>query len=302
MTQTPSSSTANRATSPERRRLLRARRRGFILAYVLILLALTSVLLVSFARRNLDQELAIAERESSLRSRWSDHSCRVAFSRTAPQLFAAALAKSREEPDRDEEPPATIQAAFALNGRRCDVTLADESAKLNVNTLWKILPGRALAVLQGVVETGDGVSLKLRPQKGVAFAFADLRQLFGVTSRASASGILQAAARITCYGDGRLQFHSAPDAVLETYAKLFFEPDEADALVTLRRTRPAEAMEALAREIAFDQDERQALARYFTETSSHFSVWILIQDPSRPRASLVVSDPSSKTAALVSEW
>lgn len=287
---------------------VRRGRRGFVLPYVLLLLALCAVLLVRIAGGNLRQQIELAERETMVRRRWSEHSCRVALTDTAPRLFETALAASRAAADSESEPPSTIRAAFLLNGRRTEIVFFDESAKLDVNTLWSLSSGRAAAVVQRLVSPSGGISVRLQPHVRDVFTtqpktrFTDLSQLFNTTRRTTPADLMAASGLVTCGGGGKLQFHSAPDAVLLALARALLEPDEAEALVALRRTQPEATLQKSIASLALDEDERRAMTKYFTETSTVFSLWMFVHETGRPRASQVVFTPGAESASRLTEW
>lgn len=283
------------------------RHRGFVLVYVLLLLALCGILLARTARENLDLHLRLAERARRLEERWTDRSLRKALSASTPELFRTALAEFRSRPADDREPPSSIRASLTLNGRRTDLLLCDETAKLDANVVRRTAPGRAQEILRRLVEGGAGEAVGIRPLAPVSAGGNvprgdDLEPLFTGGPNLTPFDLAEAARNITVYGAGKLQYHNASDLALETLARLLFEPDEAEALVSIRRAMPEKSLRDATAGIALDEREREAISRYFTEASDTYSVWIFLHGAGRSRASRTVFRENDAAAARVTIW
>jgi hypothetical protein len=211
-----------------------------------------------------------------------------------------------------------------LSGARYTVVVTDEQAKLNVNRLveWS---GRAAAqrivgrIARGPARSGVGPLVSLRPLNGGTDRRADLglsrigsyQQVFNTSNPQQLIGDstgMGLAARITCWGDGRLNILRAPDELVERVGQPLLRGSQIHALLEARRQSPNDTVQAWLDQVdTIDDDQRRALAGRMTDASRCFGLWVIGHHGPRRSYSFAVAeagvsanDPSA--APTIAHW
>ena len=136
MREEPTSRAQNRQrTAAVRSVCVTRRRRGFVLVMTLVLIAVAGMLLVGVARDSMMLALEALSAQRDLQQRWGAISCQETILRRAGQLFEAEARQLEKDGEFRMPQPASIAGSIMLGGIRFDIRLADEDAKLNLNTL-----------------------------------------------------------------------------------------------------------------------------------------------------------------------
>jgi hypothetical protein len=196
------------------------RQPGFVLIMTLIIVVIAATLLVGIARQSVGAMLDASTAAKQLQRRWAALSIEHDVLPHAAELL-------EEHPDKQT----TIYHAFRtlqfqLNGEPVTLVIADEQAKVNVNTLLQFKDRetagpmiRSLVPL-GSAATGESVTVQLHPF-GIGGAgpwvVRTLGQVFTATSPAALAPELaerSALANVTLWGSGKLNVRTAsPESV-----------------------------------------------------------------------------------------
>ncbi|MDZ4853060.1 MAG: hypothetical protein SGI77_27545 [Pirellulaceae bacterium] len=138
-------------------------RSGYVLLMVLILLTVLTTALSSMATRSMQtsQEAVIAE--ALLQQRVGMESCKKALMPTVSEVFNS-MDRLRRGTSSSSAPKHVVADSIVLGGQRFDIVLADENAKINLNTMYH-LTGKAKLdrLLREKLSVGDLQALALRP-------------------------------------------------------------------------------------------------------------------------------------------
>jgi hypothetical protein len=119
---------------------------------------------------------------------------------------------------------------------------------------------------------------------------------------ASAAQLAEVSLNVTCWGDGRINLHRAPAAVIAQAAGPVLLPQQLKQIIAARNAQidvPLQNLLALAGPDAADR-----LAQKFTDDSFCHSLWIITQVGQTPEYRLVVRDAndSRRVHMAVFDW
>lgn len=260
--------------SSYRLRTRRIHRHGVVLLTTVAILALATMLLAIIARQSLRLALDAVSAEEDLQRRWGTISCRRAL------LDRVEMILRQDEQPRPQDVrrvrfASSQRHAIQLGELTFELILADEEAKLNVNSAYAIAsPLKAEEAITNLLpRTSD-----FRPRRQAngprgpvkrIDAWGEVLELPTVATTDSAL-VVSATSDLTCWGSGRLNVQRASDRCLEEAAQLVVGRRDAAKLVELRREQPdgppAAWLSQLAlgdRELADLQDQLQVGSRCF---------------------------------------
>ncbi|MCY2929861.1 MAG: hypothetical protein NTV86_10285 [Planctomycetota bacterium] len=259
---------------------------GFIMVTVLLLLAIAGVLAASAARYNCAQALQAGASLEQLQVRWGSESCRAV-------CLAAA---ERYVVERDEGAPEALAARVVLGEVRFHLRLADEQAKANVNalaarvgadsigdSLWRLQDGlvQPLPVqLRPCVPLAGAVGGTVNPTPYLAFdqvfAFDHPSELMPLEP-----GEEFPVGRVTCWGDGRVNFKRADPVVLREATAAVLDDVQRAALRTYRDEHPDATLTEALRSLTLDKDKTAAAEALLTDESLCYSLWVVGEGATR---------------------
>lgn len=265
---------------------------GYVLLAVLSVSILMVTLLGLFANLSLRRGLEAADAERDLQQRWGARTLQHAVLTQAPALF-----EKREEVAFERTPgtppPPFFRAAVTLGDVTFDLLLGDEDAKVHLNSLYHQSGEKAAADAVGsLVDSAATRSLRLLPATeswasnrvdeeselgpppafrswGEVFDFAQVRTDFGTTA-----AIPNITTGTTCWGSGQLNFRRASDEAILAVARSVIQDGSAKRLLERYRDSPTATLSILLQTEVDDPEDRRRLARLFSESSSHYSIWI----------------------------
>ncbi len=231
----------------------------------LVILALASLTLAGISRQNLRDSLMLGDDSRELQRRWAIFSCQNTF-------LSDAQAVVRRQAAATQNSTTTVRIQLVLGGEKIDLVFADEQAKVNLNTLDHIR-GRAEVdrfVRSAARSAGASADIHLRPlhrygdqtSDSIPTIFGSFGQVFA--SRYTLDEIeiwLASTQRMTCWGNGRLNYREA-------------EAGDIAALNPLN----------------IHSKNGKKLDKFFTDTSSCFSLWIILNSGERPEARFAVQE------------
>ncbi len=188
-------------------------RNGYTLVLTLLVLVLAAGAMTGVCRYGMRQTLAASRAEDELQRRWGELSCRNVILINAERILTQAEVARHQ-------PVATLTRQFTLGGQRFTIVLADEQAKVSVNALYAArnkgdLGKTDTSIRTLLIASGTTARVALKPSPVPSNtdptliaprAFGSLGQ---IVQNASPAELLPVSANLTCWGDGKLNFHRA---------------------------------------------------------------------------------------------
>ena len=279
-----------------------ARRCGFVLLMVLVVLVLAGTVLAATARRSGREALVAAGEMEDLQVAWALRSARAVGQASAETWLAEEAAESRRR-DADS-PPVRAARTVRLGTMEVTIVVTDEEAKASANLLAArggleglasslrrlMSPCRTAARIELAPATPRAETISAWPRLYQSYAqlYPDNRaaDLLGGAAggseglgEADAPGVADA---VTCWGSGRVNVRRASREVLrQTLAGLATE-EEIDRLIRYRQEVPGgSAQEAVAQLDLEDEQRAQALARALTDVSRCHGLWLTARGSTR---------------------
>lgn len=259
------------------------RQPGFVLIMTLIIVVIAATLLVGVARQSVGAMLDASTAAKQLQRRWAALSIEHAVLPHAAELL-------QEHPDKQT----TIDLAFRtlrfqLNGEPVTVVIADEQAKVNVNTLLRLkdreTAGPLIRNLTPLgAATSESVTVQLHPF-GIGGTgpkvVRTLGQVFTATRPAALAPELaerSALANVTLWGSGKLNVHTAsPESIRALFDALNAGAGaRPDGLTSLRDQHPDWDLSTLLAALNLRDSDRAKIEPMLTDHSDVQSVWITI--------------------------
>ncbi len=280
-------------------------RRGFALLMVVACILLVTIAAVGVSRRSLLLAIESADAADQLQERWS----RVSLQRSALQAAAAmyggeppVLGPPSDDSDQDRNPDESNRPPqpnrppqwnpvyrwqLAVHDRVYTVVIADESAKANLNTVLQLKTPEAAHTLATSLAGRTMSRLSLPPRTGNRQEAIDPIGSWGQVLPVGANdGLLirelpEATARLTIWGDGKVNLLRAPDDILFGLSRLIVSDGESrDWIREFREAFPEKSPDLVFRELGFEDQERMALLNLIALRSTTLSVWVLEAPPS----------------------
>lgn len=259
-------------------------RAGYVLMLTLGLLVLVALSLASFARHSLATSLAAKRAAEELQQRWGLLSVRHVLLERASEIVAGQV-RSAEAGTPPWPKPAAQEAAFHLGTLQFNTIIADEAAKLNVNTLIAHEPHQLAAILRRMEPSASGLRLQPLTKEALSERFHSWGQVFDLASApgdASPPKALVALARtVSCWGDGRLNLCRASDRAIRETAGLVLSAADVGKLLTLRKTWGGDSVESLLAQLDLRRPELTAVSRLLSGESHNYSLWVEIDNGRR---------------------
>lgn len=272
--------------------IVRRKRRGFVLLMVLVVLALAGSLLGICARRTSDRALAAGLSARDLQRRWGVRSLQAACLGRAEAILSAPAADGRPAPPAPAA-PAAVRRSITLGDAAFDLVIADEQAKANVNRIASLRDAGGLRSSLSALSAGRWVlQVLLRPVeqktgeiRSPPLQYASLEQVFAAASPADLLGVPPdqegPAARVTCWGNGKVHFRRAETAVLREMLADVLSEYQVHRLSVLRDEMPEAGLSEILGRLELDATRLAAVQERVTESSSCHSLWIVARGRTR---------------------
>ncbi|MEO1524019.1 MAG: hypothetical protein AAFX06_01220 [Planctomycetota bacterium] len=277
------------------------RRRGYVLLLVIAVMVLLMTALAALSKVSLKRALAASDARIRLQQRLGAESLEQVLLNEAAGVFDR-LEKAVEESRQggvDARVPTQLRGAVSIGGVTFDVLLADEDAKLNLNTLYHAVgqerTRRAIgevagpAVLRSVRlnpalsptqpaenprarDTESDTELEIPP------AFRSWGEVFDLARLSSTIGddaaLPNVTSELTCWAGEGINVKRATDEAFTQTAACVMSQGAAERLVSRYRENPAADLRILIQTEGANERERLALRRLLSESSSHHSLWL----------------------------
>lgn len=264
--------------------IIRCRQRcGFALLLVIGCLLVATVAAVAMTRQSLMLTLEVADAQDQLQRRWE----LVTLQRAAVN---AAVARYGGPPVPLGVPEAALVTAepmgpqveyrLQLNQHDYWISLADESAKLNLNTVRRLKPDAVANVLKTLSDGQLEIRRSSDPSSSTGSRPLRWYDLAPRLSRAGANAtlfdVLPASSEVTTWGEGRLNLMTVSDETLLELSRLVVSDGDSQNWITeLRRSFPHRTLPDILREQGFDRTRQQRLLSALALQSSCVSAQIL---------------------------
>jgi type II secretory pathway component PulK len=261
-------------------------RQGYVLVMTLVLILLAALAQAGLARRSLQLASEAVEAQSELQRRWGTVSCRRYLLANPEERFLLLEQEHRKE-GRPWPVPSKITQQVVLGKLSFTLSLDDEEAKLNLNTLQSRLPERFREVVHQL--TGGIIPLQLLPNQtddavrsrrwyqswGQVFPLGEVFATQGLKS------LLAATSHMTCWGTGKLNIKRVTDELLTTVVTQEIDAKTARELVDARQASGEIEFDSLLAQLSLRRSQAAKLRAWFTDESQCYSLWIEIADSKR---------------------
>lgn len=271
-------------------------RHGFALLAVVVCLVLVSLAAVSLTRRSLQVALEAQTAQEELRSCWAVASLERAGTALAIQLYSAAPAvplRSVGNPRTAVQPPSTpgpvaprprnsYPLRVVLSGQTWQLLIADESTKVNLNTVCRL--GRREGVRQTALALG---ALDLHTEQfpvmttrgGATHLVQAWGDVFWLPPHPQAtcdwSDLPQRTAQITLWGDGTLNALRASNETLFELSRLVTSDGKSrEWIAEFRKSFPLKRLDRILSETEINASEQAELLAVLGDRSTALSVWV----------------------------
>jgi hypothetical protein len=271
-------------------------RDGYVLVLTLGLVALAAISLAGLARFSLGYASSTRDAAQDLQRRWGLYSTRLVLFVRAQEILNAQVVPGQENMPPWPK-PSSGTASFNLGGERYSVTLADEDAKINVNSIYLRKRDRtAAAIRQATHASGaSDLPIHLLPQTGTGKPFSSWGQVFDLRRGGSANErvgtqLQETTRAITCWGTGGLNLRTASDQSVRQIASLVLPTKKASELVELRKHWGGQTVEALLTQLDLRRPQLAQTTRLFSTESHHYSMWVEIDNGQRSSSYFFVDE------------
>ncbi len=286
-------------------------RRGFILVMTLMLIAIAAVALVSVGRSSMGLAVDAVQARQDLQRRWGSISCRHTTLALAPIILDRAGA----DPDPS---PGSIHTQVQLNGWHYSLTLSDEQAKVNINTM---LHDHGREVTRTFIRRqcggqpwSDEITLptthRPAPTRDIHQEEGSHRDIISVNHFLPAydpGGIDQTDSypldTLTCWGDGRINLTRAPDDLVQLVLRPLLSTIEITRLRESLSTSETKSLIDALISTGISEDDIPKVLKRLTLDSSCYSVWVAVDTQKRSWYELAVFEmpPASPAESRTAE-
>lgn len=270
-----------------------------MLILVLVVLALAGVIM---GRRAISSNLLALQANAAqeqLQTRWAALTIQKAILPHCETLLAQAQADSRE-------PIAAAVQQLSLGTLTCTLVVGDEQAKANANALYARngLQQMEQSVRRLLGQSGANLPVTAgMPEHPVAVSSSSV-QAFGAWGQLlpdfrpemllpDARADRPLLADLTCWGSGKLNFKRCSAECLEEMTRGSLSLSQQDKLLSLRREVPGISLREALPQLELTDSGRKSAQDVLTDSSSCYSVWIILRSTGRSYYRLAVSEGRS---------
>lgn len=305
----------------------RPRGRGFILIVVLLVLTLAATVLSATASYSSRQALAASRAVEALQLRWGQRSCAEAFLGDAERLI-------KQQAAYGAGPASSARFELELAGAKYRLILSDEQSKVNVNLLASRVSKEVLAArirALGALKHAP-LNILLRPDQPAAsrstarratrfrrlpvpraserpepmtVIYSSLDQIYQYDHPRQLVALEYgevANDRITCWGDGRINFKRAEGEVLHEALKGAGDATMVDKIIAFRSEHPDGTLGELLAALKPARAQAARLRETLTDASTCHGLWIVVEGSTRSWYRFHVIDAERSGAGGEGEW
>ena len=271
---------------------------AFALVIVLLVIVISGTVLASCARYSCQKALEASEAQQDLQMRWGAVSCKEVVLPAAESVLQEST--EGDVPALVERPSRYLSLSFG--GMAYHLLLSDEQAKMNVNTTLRYRGSQgaaeSLAVLQQdmpvpLLLRGDGKETGQRDSEPTSYSFFDDLLVYDhptqlVSPVAPAQRI---SGKITFWTDGRINFRRVSTQVFQEAMKGLVDDSLLGGLLQIRESLPDCTLGEALSQMELKSSQRNELLRHITDQSSCYSLWVVVEGPTRLWHRLYISSP-----------
>lgn len=269
----------------------------------LVLIMLAALAQAGLARRSLQLATEANEAQQDLQQRWGTISCRRFLLDNAAERFELLEQEYRKQ-ELPWPAPSQVAGRVTLGTLDFSLMLADEEAKLNLNTLQSRMPAR---FRQQVMQlASDMVPLSLRPDLSPRATqtrrwYTSWGQVFPLghlLTQGNWALLREAVSQITCWGSGKINIKRASDELLEAVIVQEIDAKTAREFLEARNEAMTIELDSLLSSLGLRRAQISKLRAWLTAESRCFSLWIAIADGKRTGYHLFIQGDRNTTAAV----
>lgn len=277
----------------------------------LVLITIAAITLAGISRKSLQLALQASTAQEDLQRRWG----RLSSERLLLENSETILENTATSLTPDMKPrwplPNLVTTKYVLGGLTFHVQIADEDAKVNLNTVFKRSPKKLNQLVSRAMILGEASRITKQIQmpilarsRKVKTPFQSWGQVFrfdeGQGMNDNPTQLRQATSAITCWGTGRLNLQRASDktilllaehdSVKKRQEKL--PPQLIRELIAKRREASYESLDGLLEQIELKGTQKSTIRQLFTDQSQCHSLWMTIESPRRTWTRLTIDQPT----------
>lgn len=282
-------------------------RPGFVLVLVLAILVIAMLISAVAMRFSLTMALRASEAEERLQERWGRFSLQQTFLSAASEMFEDVRERQRSSGSSERVRHLTFR--FQLGNQDFELLLADEDAKLDLNTVYYMRSESAVEqCIRKLLMSANRLPLRLRPFRETgpssgAPVFDSWGQVFELDRRPDAAALLHEATReISCWGSGLLNVNHASDESLTATCATLVRGSTIDRLKKCRAAGHYRKLRPLLDAAVVTASERQQLNQLLTVRSECFSLWIAARHEGSEDYSLHIAELANGRRPYVSSF
>jgi hypothetical protein len=192
--------------------------------------------------------------------------------------------------------PSHVSASFRLGGQRFSVTLADEDAKVDLNTIYTRKRDRLRPAIRQLRRDSNSAApdVRLMPNANSRSPFSSWGEVFELASvpigNDVSATLASLSAEMTCWSSGRLNLRRASDDAIREIASLALRGKEVGELIQNRKNWGGQGVEELLDELGLRRPQYLAARRLLDTESRDFSLWVEVEDGQRSSSYLYVDN------------
>ncbi len=259
-------------------------RAGVVLLIVLVAIIIAATTMVSFARNSMDVGADAVKARDELQARWGRASLQRALLPAADAAFQERDKKFRSA--KKDLPPPIMQARVLLGGTVFEMGLADESAKVNINSVYHLkglentrqLVRELSGSLNGVrlqpeqaAKPVDEVAIEDGDQPVPLAAFRAWGQVFDLNRIESLSATTS---RLTVFSRGSINIRRAEEDSAVAAVSVVLPKATARRLCREYKKNPENAVDPLIDRYTSKTAARARLKRLLSDSSVCYSLYV----------------------------
>ena len=261
---------------------------GYVLVMALVLIAMAASVLAIMAKRSVFDASDVLHAQAQFKEHWAAYSLSKSLLPQAREVMALILEKETLlESTPDQQPISVVHFEVQLGGLTYQLALADEQAKANVNQLLKNKgnssdTAQAIRNLMNRTQIADIPVIELKPYTWKENPnIAKLHTLGQIFKNVTPSKLCstdseekEALDVLTCWGDGKLNFHTAPPEVMLAVCNPTLGRGQIDKLIAARQRNPKISLDAALTAAGIAKDHLAKIKKMFTDESTCYSLWV----------------------------
>ena len=273
-----------------------------MLLVTLVLIAVAAMALAGVSRASLGNALEAKQARNRLQRRWG-----------VLTLESGLLSLVEQKLNQVEEEHLTfaqsVRGSLMLTDQRFDVVMADEQAKLNVAALnGRVDRQRSERIIKKLLrEQGCDERVRIRPvQVNRVDSLAEIGSFSQVFPVATGQGLFEPRRQglavvdlVTCWGNGKINYHRASEAVIRATLSGIASQLEIDKLISTRNDIPDIELSELIRLMDLTDEQREKIEPMLTAESTSLSLSVVVRDGQTVDHYMMVGQTSSASGGDV---